>query len=61
MNVMRQLDDRQEAPRPVDEPVDASGALVALVDQLLEAAPADRHERDLGGHEEAVDEDQDTR
>ncbi len=27
--------------------------LVALVDELLETAPADRDERDLGGHEHA--------
>ena len=32
---------------------------VALLDQLLDAAAADRHERDLGGDEEALEDRQD--
>ena len=38
---------------------DAPGSLVTLIAELPDAAPADRHERDLGGHEDAVERDED--
>ena len=52
------LDDRQEAARLLLEPQDAGGAAVAFVDELLEAAAADRDERDLGRREDAVEKDE---
>ena len=48
-----QLQHGQEPAGLADEPVDPSCALVAFVDELLQPAPTDRHERDLGGHEHA--------
>ena len=53
------LDDREEAARLLLEALDAAALLVALVDELLEAAAADRDERDLGRREDAVEQDQD--
>ena len=41
------------------ESIDASRAAIAFVDQLLDARPADANERELGGHEQAVEEDED--
>ena len=55
------LDDRQEAARVVDQAADPAGAAVALLDELLDAAPADRDEGDLGGDEDPLEEGQDRR
>ena len=58
MNVTAELDDGEEAAGVADEAPDAPGAAAALLDELLHAAGAERHEGDLGGHEHAVEEDQ---
>ena len=42
------LGDRQEAARLRDQALDPRRALVALVDELVDARPADRDEGDLG-------------
>ena len=49
-----ELGDREEAARVVEQPPDPAGAAVALVDELLDPAPADRDERDLGRDEERL-------
>ena len=54
-----ELDRGQETRRLRHEPLDTPRAAIALLDQLLEARAADAHERELGGHEQAVEEDQD--
>ena len=56
-----ELADRQEAARVVEQAADPPGAPVALLDELLDPAPADRHEGDLGRHEEALQDGQDGR
>ena len=48
----RDLDDRQEPARILDEAADAGRAPAALVDELVHAAAADRHQGDLGGDED---------
>ena len=53
------LDDRQEAARVGLEVLDADRRPVALVDELLDAAAPERDERDLGGREDAVEQDED--
>ena len=58
MKVRPSWDDREEPARVVEQPTDAPGARAALVDELLDAAPADRDEGDLGGDEEAFEERQ---
>ncbi len=52
------LDDRQEAPGLLLEPEHAGGAARALIDELLETAAAQRDQRDLGGREDAVEQDE---
>ena len=53
------LGDGQEAAGVVEQLADPAGAAVALLDELLDPAPADRHERDLGGDEEPLEDRQD--
>ena len=45
-------------PGCATEPLDAAGAAVALVDELVDARPADGHERDLGGDEDRLEQGQ---
>ena len=52
------LGDRQETTRLGDERLDPAGTPVALLDELVDAGPAHRHEGDLGGHEDALEEGQ---
>ena len=44
--------------RVVEQPADAPGAAVALLDELLDPAAADRDEGDLGGDEEPLEDRQ---
>ena len=53
------LDDGQEAARVALRRWTAGGAAVALVDELLDPAAPERDERDLGGREDAVEQDED--
>ncbi len=53
------LDDGQVARRGGHHPLHTAGVAAAFVGQLLEARPADGHERDLGGHEDRLDHRQD--
>ena len=53
-----ELDDREEPARVAGQPADAPRAAAALVDHLLHAARPERHERDLRGDEDAVEEDE---
>ena len=52
MNVTPELDDGEEPARDRRSGCARGGAAAALLDELLDAAAADRHERDLGGDEE---------
>ncbi len=54
-----ELDDGQEAAGVVLEALDPAGPPVALFGQLVEPAPPDRDDRDLGRHEEALEDRQD--
>ena len=58
MNVRPSCDDGQEPAGIVDQAAHAAGAGLALLDELVDAAPANRHERDLGRDEEALEEGQ---
>src|SRR5712671_4612344 len=51
-----ELRDGEEPARLVEEAANAPGPRPALVDELLDAASADRHEGDLPGDEEALQE-----
>ena len=57
-NVMPIWIDGQKRAGLLDQAVDPSGAPVALVAELAHAAAPDRDERDLGGHEHAVEQDE---
>ena len=53
------LGDRQEPPGLGDQALDPGGAPIAFVGELLDPRSAHRHERDLGRHEDALEEGQD--
>ena len=54
-----ELDGGQQPAGLLGHARDPPGPAVALVAELADAAAADRHERDLGGHEDAVERDED--
>ncbi len=54
-----ELGDREEAAGIVEQAPDAARSRAALLRQLLDAAAADRDERDLCRHEEALEQGQD--
>ena len=54
-----ELRDGEEPARVVEQAPHPAGARLPLLDQLLDAAAADRDERDLGGDEEALEDRED--
>ncbi len=53
------LGDRQEPARLADQRLDTTGASIAFVDELVDPGAAHRHQRDLGGDEDPLEQRQD--
>ena len=53
------LGDRQESAGLTDKVLDPAGAGSAFLDELIDPRPAHRHQRDLGGDEDRLEERED--